>query len=353
MNIQNDKEFIALKQRLGKIADINCIETEEELNKFIAQQQEEVEKVVEVWPESKRFYRGQYCAAWECSSTLLRKFKDLHPQCSESDIQREFYGFYGKNRHLWKLLFAPKFDVLKIAELFKEESKSASNELYSKFQESIKEAYEELCTEVNATWREIAAQHYGFPTGLLDFTKDVYVALYFATKKLSNNNSYKGGLNEYCSILHFDTKNEIVNWENSRSSLIDVLGPAFTYCDNNDIPLDVDYSAAVRSMNTEDDSSELDGISTPVYFDETDVRHISNSRINKQKGVLLCLGKNGYRSLEDSFAENTEKNPCFPKISMTIINRRLKEYVDQLLQNQEISDDTMGFKKYSVGANSK
>lgn len=66
-------------------------------------------------------------------------------------------------------------------------------------------------TENNAPKIELAAQHYGLPTALIDFTKLLPVALCFATK--DEPDSYGNELAPYFSILQFDTGDKVYNWE--------------------------------------------------------------------------------------------------------------------------------------------
>lgn len=348
MNIKEDAEFIELEKRVKGFAVVQCIETEEELQSYLEKQGREAEQIKKIFPDSERLYRGQYSASWTCESSLLRCFRELYPDCTKDKIENVFSQFYDKNRKLWQMMLAPEHNQQEVTKLFFSEMEIRENESWSKFLDKTAKGYKALSEELNAAWRECAAQHYGLPTGMLDFTKDVYVALYFATK-MPEDWKDKEGLNSYCSIMQFDTKNEIKNWEDIRAEHIDILRAAFSYCEDNNIPMATDYSESVQEMNIGDDSSSLDDISIPVYFDRTEVRNIANRRIDKQRGVLLCLGKNRCDSLEKSFAKNRNINPQFPELSIVIINRKLNECMQKILKEKSISDDTMGFKTYRIG----
>lgn len=53
-------------------------------------------------------------------------------------------------------------------------------------------------------------QHYGIPTPLIDFTRNPYVALFFATRKVIDHNK-KGDIKDYCSLYFINRHYQYLN----------------------------------------------------------------------------------------------------------------------------------------------
>lgn len=345
-----EKNLSNLQRRWAGVAQFNQVDTEDDFRNYLSQQSNEIS--LKGTNNSVRLYRGQFDASWSCTSSLLRQFKKIYRKEDNATVFREaFYRFCNCNKELWRKMMMPHVCCCDFSDLFKqwcdgsEENKVEMTEFWQK----IAQSQSALNYELNAAWREVVAQHYGMPTALIDFTKNLYVALFFATDDLSVKYYPRNDVHDgYCSVIHFDTGNEIQNWEKVRENRINDIRDVLMICEN-DKPCElVDYSLPVEEWNANDDSSEVDDFSIPVYFEQSNFRPINNDRIEKQEGVLLCLGKNRYLSLEEAFKEAQRVSPSIPQITFTLINRKLLPIIRQVLSEQSIDRETLGIEKYII-----
>lgn len=203
--------------------------------------------------DNEYFYRGEGDAAWICRSTLLREYREKIKYCSKFPR------------------FANAFEAYVRMHILKESMALIADETRGKLINNNQQI-------------EIAIQHYGRHTSLIDFTEDKKIALYFASENYDDETADKI---DYIKVIEIKRQG-LQDCENVREGMYDLLtqGP---YTDD-----EIDDILSQKKADNSDlwDFKDHIGYIKPML--ET-----TNKRIIHQKGVLLCLGGNRASSLEE------------------------------------------------------
>lgn len=300
------------------------------------------EKIKSVSQGHSVFFRGQEEAKWFCRSSLLRKCLDLKEE--SSNVEDAFNELRIASRNMWREIFGLNFCKRSLLSPYENCNHLRSDTVDEMVVSIIKKLKPSVEAEYNAQWREVLAQHFGFPTALIDFSKDFNVALHFATRNAIQNANSNDGIDQFCSIIVIiGNEFSLVNWEKVREQSMENLEISLEVCDDDNNLLNnpkVDISPVKRKWDAQDDTSSLDSIKILSYVDQEGHRLISNRRIEKQFGVLLCLGKNGHCSLEE--AVRLQERDSKPRLGCILINKNLLPEVRQLLDKQGINDEALG-----------
>lgn len=176
----------------------------------------------------------------------------------------------------------------------------------------------------NSQAKETYMQHYGEKTIFLDFTKDLFAALYFATHQTNPNHlsspHRKKSIKDYASVLRlWGDENQLKDWEEERFlSMLELRDG----CNEAHLPI---LNRQIPIWDNEDNTSEFVDIKKHlVYIDQSGSRPISNPRMEKQKGVLMYVGNDRWSSLESRIrvCQNDCKPEC-PSVRLYLINKRL------------------------------
>jgi len=301
-----------------KLNNVNIIETKESLHAYIKKELGHQNKIKDI-----RFYRGHYEAKWNCQSTLLRAFQDFYmyrqkeSSCSIQMINH-LHDFRLHHHQLWENLLKSN----NIKEIFHETFRAMENiinvrEMADKYHCAAKNYANYLKGQVspNAAKRELAAQHYGLPTTLVDFTTCLCVALYFAAHGKDNLEDKKH-IDNYLSIIHFDTDDKVVNIEEMRGRSLSLR--------ESEIQSTLHISQFRKDRekwDRIDDSMELNEKIGMYYIAPSKYRSVDNERLIKQQGVLLCMSKNYHCSVEQVCKYGSHS--FVPNLNCTLINKSL------------------------------
>lgn len=296
--------------------NVNIIDTKEGLYAYIKEELAHQNGINNI-----RFYRGHYEAKWNCQSTLLRAFHDFYkPQKSTTvciDI-KHLHDFRAKHHLLWKNLLTGKDIEETFLETFQDmEGILNVRGMADKYHDAA-EKYANYLKEqgtINAAKRELAAQHYGLPTSLIDFTSCLCVALFFAVENKEKQEGEEG-INGYLSIIHFDTEDKVENIEIARGVSLDLRESEIQSKDY--IPL---YRENRAEWDMEDDSTEFDECIGMHYIAPARWRSVENDRLIKQRGILLCMSKNYHCSVEQVCKYGSRL--FVPTLNCTLINKSL------------------------------
>lgn len=220
------------------------VSTEKEFDSYLEKKKE----------DSQYFYRGEADATWICRSTLLREFRDSLRKIgweynNFKSFENTFFSY--KNNHFEKM-----------RSIFK-----------------LRPSLDQCDLQC-----ELACQHYGLNSPLIDFTEDIRVALWFAANAHKNKaNNQKG----HMKIIELK-KDSLYNAEELLSQSL---------MEHPDI--------GAKSLE-EGNSAMFDNIKMPGYISARSEKYSSilpptnNPNMAAQKGVLVCLGKYSHSSLEEA-----------------------------------------------------
>lgn len=244
-------------------------------------------------------YRGESDDQRVTRSSLLRDFLESKGH----DRQGNFQSY--KKNHMQK-------NSPKIIAKFREKGEDASNDLQIEF----------------------AMQHYGFCTSLIDFTKHVDVALFFAAQKhLKDRNWHKGG--GYMKLIALKNVINLTAIEKLQvEELYSRIPPEDTAAKNADI-------------TNAGGSACYDGIKEHLFYLE-DVRSddvlppTTNERIEAQRGVMVYLSDNQMKSLEEA-VEYVNKNTIDSPVEMKIVSikRSLAPRIIKLVETHGITAESL------------
>lgn len=335
------KDLESIKNAFGN-DKIRVADTQEELFEYLKniRQHTEGETV---------FFRGQSEAKWICRSSLLRRCLIIKNE--DSEVADSFKELRAASRNMWKTILGPNFSRDAILSSYQKCNKLSRDQVDKMTDEIINTVRPHVEAEYNAQWREVLAQHFGLPTALIDFSKDLDVALYFATKGKNQDAISHKDIDQYCSVIVIKgNQNNLVNWEKTRENGIkdfkEILESGLQVCDEAGNMLEaaeIDMSPVIWGWDAQDDTSALDDFETLSYIDQNGQRLISNRRIEKQRGILLCLGCNGHDSLEDAIRHLPEGSR--PYLACLLINKKLVPTVSKHLDEKGIDDKAMGLLK--------
>jgi len=311
-------KYLTNKKTTLKLNNVNIIDTKEGLHAYIKEELEHRNGVNNI-----RFYRGHYEAEWNCQSTLLRAFHDYykHQQdasiCTDKTI-KHLNDFINNHYILWEKLLISDNVKETFLETFRNMEdvinvKGMIDKYLGAAQDYVK--YLSDKSSLNAITIELAAQHYGLPTSLVDFTSCLCVALYFAINGKEKQKDKKE-INDYLAIIHFDTEGKVVNLEKAIGMSYDLFENGIQ--SNN---MRSQFKKDRATWNKKDDSRLVSEITKMCYISPTQWRSIENDRLMKQRGVLLCLSKNYHCSVEQVCKYGFHLD--MPTLNCTLINKSL------------------------------
>lgn len=315
--------------------NVNRIDTKEDLHAYIKKELNHQNKINNI-----RFYRGHYKAKWNCQSTLLRAFHDFYkpqkPTTACIDI-KYLHDFRAKHHLLWKNLLTGKDIEETFLETFQDmEGILNVRGMADKYHDAAEKYANYLKGQgtINAAKRELAAQHYGLPTSLIDFTSCLCVALFFAVENKEKQEGEEG-INGYLSIIHFDTEDKVANIEIARGVSLDLRESEIQSKDS--IPL---YRENRAEWDMVDDSTELDECIGMHYIAPARWRSVENDRLIKQRGILLCMSKNYHCSVEQVCKYGAR--PSVPTLKCTLINKSLIPEIKAFLLKNGVTEEKLG-----------
>lgn len=238
-------------------------------------------------------YRGEADASWVCRSSLLRDFRNQIANCTDIEKFKNAFAGYAY-RHIDKESAALPLD-----------------EAMSDYTQ-------------NAQQCEIALQHWGKHTSLIDFSRCKKVALYFASEA-HQNGTIKNA--DFMKIIEIDSR-DLVNYA------------SIVQASHNDLPEEA--KSDKQRWEHEDNSKLWDDIYSEIGYIEPTAK-TTNPRIEAQKGVLLCLGKHRAFSLEEvvHYMDDLAAIPSHPKIkfNVVLIKTCLVDYLVKKLEKDNITHE--------------
>lgn len=263
--------------------DIIC--TKEQLKQYYSEQ------------DQGFFYRGEANAKWVCQSSLLRDYKaKLADNIGQASPDLDMKNFDECRRcHMC--------NGIKVL------SNGNNDGMWN-----------------NAERTEIWLQHWDKHSTLIDFTRNKRYALFFATENQEKDAEYIRVISMRIDRLYDFTS---IYQQGIARLLEDVVGTH-------------DYGAAIESVadwRKEDYSFIWDEIKSIGYISPTPDTY--NCKIERQAGVLVCLGAYRALSLEDaiwSMAASGKVNPM-KDVRITLIHTDLIENIKQLLEKDKIDSD--------------
>ena len=327
--------------------------------------------------DTLRLYRGQERASWVCRSSLMRYFKEewekLFPQDLVKNINEkvfedvdqskiwdehtEFVRLKKKYCELLRLIFSnfhdnhQKYTLSTYETIFFDERIQHKIEL-EKFLKKICVLSDRLTNYIhkdkyyrnNMQALEVAAQHYQVRTSLLDFSKNPYIALYFAAspylegkerRSVCSKVSNVANIEDYMCLYFFDVEDKVKDWEAVRSNDLKRL------CEQTKVSMfHESFVAASLRWDALDTTRELDEMEHLYYIDNTGNRCIRNKRIKRQEGVLFCLGCHDHCSLEEIFFHYS--SATVPLLHKILIHTTLLNDIKGWLDERNINKKTLG-----------
>lgn len=178
-------------------------------------------------------------------------------------------------------------------------------------------------------------QHKGYPSPCIDFTSHPLTALYFAFRNLNSPNYESNLIDNYVSIYFMSPKDFIIPFINVGQYYREGLLLRNIYKqENHDLSLN-NYKAFEAMFH----------YGTPMLHDitvDSDFAALNNRNILNQKGLLL-LNPNGNTSIESTveYIFRNYKGESWEPIKCLNLNKNLKEHVDQILELNNINEETM------------
>lgn len=283
------------------------IDSEEALNQFLDVCKNKEKKTEESSFSSNVFFRGQKDAKWVCRSTLLRDYLIQRGEKHES------------------------FEDFRVA-----------------FEEYVARHHEENQNDLslteynnNAQQLEVAAQHYDKKSSLIDFTRDIDIALWFAARGVGDwKENENCRISNYMCIISLEAnESELPNLEKVRATSLSLVEESTSGKKEESL------AAELISKSNRDDNSQLWELNhTMGYIGLTQYRPLSNPRIENQKGVLICLGCNMALSLEEVVQAIAGKAAGMSHIivKFTYINKKLAGVIMQRLEKLGINKTSLG-----------
>lgn len=264
------------------------IDTKEEFDDFYYKALEERDSL----------YRGEGDARWICRSSLLRDFRNrCMPIIGDEYFKKSFMRY--KYTHL------------------------------DKETEILMDNHEGCGFRSCAQGMEIALQHYGHKTSLIDFSKDIKVALCFAAEY--NLNWNEEAPHRYMKIIRLrhavSLSEPLACFYESMSGIVST---------SKDPQVRAAASEAIQESFESDNSCIWDTNRDNIaYIDPLDIEflhpYLSNRRIEAQKGVLVHTGIHQPFSLEEAVATIRRDMNAQVEMDVTLIHAGLAHYIMEKL----------------------